>query len=150
MFTQGELRNLPLRPKCNPKTQKLENNPELDCHATTKECWGSPQEYNTFVRFENSDFVLKIEVMRGEFDELDCKALRKRLEQKVGRNIRLRLVFPTTLFSALYLDVFCVLYNSTEHMQSRVIPYLLSRRDEYVTTSFARKDSELTHISQNP
>ena len=31
-------------------------------------------------------------------------------------------------------------------MQSRLIPYLLSRRDEYVTTSFARKDSELTQI----
>ena len=74
-------------------TQEIENILELNCHSTTKECWGSPQEYNTFVRFGNSYFVLKIESNAGEFDEFDYKALRKRLEPKVGRNIRLRLVF---------------------------------------------------------
>ena len=83
MFTQGELRNLPLRPKCNPK---IENNPELYCHATTKECWGSPQEYNTFVRFENSDFVLNIEVMRGKFDERFLRALQQHRAHAVKTN----------------------------------------------------------------
>ena len=86
--------------------------------------------------------------MQGNLTNLIVKHLESGWSQKEGEIFDYVSCSSPTLLSALYLAAFCVLYSSTEYMQSRLIPYLLSRRDGFVTSSNKKNNSDLTHISK--